>query len=631
MGLSSTQLDLTFVHERDVNGPAQASDEIYVTNIDNDIDFSITRYPGAGNGNLAPDVTINGSNTGLADPWGIAVASSGTIYSLSQFGGASGVGSITVYPPASNGNVAPSATIAGANTGLLYPLGIALDSSANIYVANTLSPSITVYPAGAAGNVAPSATIVGSATGLDFPFDVALDSKRKVYVLNFGARSGGIPNVPSITVYAAGSNGNVTPSQTISGSNTELNDPLGIASDSVNVYVANEHGGPLGQGSITVYAAGSNGNVTPSATIAGSSTGLCGPSRIAIGSTGNLFVTNGCGGAIGAGSVTVYPAGSSGNVTPVATISGSNTGLNNPVGVAIQSFTYVALGDSIPTGQSRVSCPTQVGCTATSPLPATRGYPFRLNDLLRTVKPTSTVHDLAIVSATTVDVTLKQLPQIACPATTNKFCPDLVTITIGANDLGILDPLTLARFLHATQQTRQQVAAMLAAQLANTLMSMVEGVRIRAPRAQIIVLTNYPNPSDPRSCAFVSGAFDDIFFAGSFTGLNEVIQAVANQNGAVFVDAYNQFTNHGIQSGNSWFAGSFCGLQPQGLRPPPFDVLSVARLLLFRSKQGFDPHPNAAGQQCFANVIWEGIKGSLGSHDDAKPPCLDNLNATASP
>jgi len=51
------------------------------------------------------------------------------------------------------------ATIAGGNTGLQEPIGIALDGAGKIYVTNVVSNSITVYAAGASGNATPTATI----------------------------------------------------------------------------------------------------------------------------------------------------------------------------------------------------------------------------------------------------------------------------------------------------------------------------------------------------------------------------------------------------------------------------------------------------------------------------------------
>jgi 6-phosphogluconolactonase (cycloisomerase 2 family) len=63
------------------------------------------------------------------------------------------------------------ATIAGSNTGLASPSGIAVDPAGRfLYVTNYMANgSITVYPTGVSGNVAPTATIAGSNTGLNFP------------------------------------------------------------------------------------------------------------------------------------------------------------------------------------------------------------------------------------------------------------------------------------------------------------------------------------------------------------------------------------------------------------------------------------------------------------------------------
>src|SRR5205085_9507253 len=130
--------------------------------------------------------------------------------------------SITIYANGSNGNSPPIAAIAGSNTGLQVPYGVAFDSSGNIYVANFISDSITVYPSGASGNVAPTTTIAGANTRLKSPAGIALDANNNIYVANFAVNTG----VASVTVYAAGSTGNATPSFSISGANTTLNGPF---------------------------------------------------------------------------------------------------------------------------------------------------------------------------------------------------------------------------------------------------------------------------------------------------------------------------------------------------------------------------------------------------------------------
>src|SRR5438552_2375633 len=124
--------------------------------------------------------------------------------------------SITVYAPGASGNATPTASIAGGNTGLSFPVGIALDGAGNIYVTDVSGNSVTVYAPGASGNTTPTATIAGGNTGLGRPAGIALDGAGNIYVANSGG---------SITVYAAGASGNATPMVTIAGSNTGLTNP----------------------------------------------------------------------------------------------------------------------------------------------------------------------------------------------------------------------------------------------------------------------------------------------------------------------------------------------------------------------------------------------------------------------
>ncbi|HVN63015.1 MAG TPA: hypothetical protein VMT58_00145, partial [Candidatus Binataceae bacterium] len=63
-------------------------------------------------------------------------------------------------------------------TGINFPVAVALDFSGNIYVANFIANSITVYPplGGSTGtlNEAPIATISGGNTGLFNPDGIAI-------------------------------------------------------------------------------------------------------------------------------------------------------------------------------------------------------------------------------------------------------------------------------------------------------------------------------------------------------------------------------------------------------------------------------------------------------------------------
>lgn len=306
---------------------------IYVTNVRAN---SVTVYAKGANGDVPPIAAIAGSHTALRIPQGIALDAARNIYVVNH----SGLGSVTVYPAGANGNVAPTQTISGSKTGMNGPEGIALDSSRNIYVANSFGGasglgSVTVYPAGANGNVAPITTISGSNTGLNFPEGITLDASLNVYVTTFVGGPSGLGNV---SVYAAGANGNVAPIRTITGSNTRLHGPVGIAlGGRGGIYVVNyDSPSRPAPGSVTVYPAGANGNVAPLRTISGSNTGLFGSLGIARAAGGNIHVANQQGGVGRLGSVTVYASGANGNVAPIRTISGSQTRLSHPAGVAVR-------------------------------------------------------------------------------------------------------------------------------------------------------------------------------------------------------------------------------------------------------------------------------------------------------
>jgi len=310
---------------------------IYVTQgLNGDDSGNIEVYPLTATGNIAPATTIAGESTDIEDAHKCAFDASGNIYVTSKTNS-----SVLVFAAGASGDVAPISTISGSNTGLVQPTGIAVDSTGKIYVADYGAedpggPSVFIFAAGANGNVAPVATITGAATGLVFPNGLALDSSGKIYVANEGTNQA----TSSVTVYAAGATGNAAPLATISGSATLLNDPHGLALDAAgNIYVANlppPAGAPAGaagpgpSGSVLVFAAGSTGNVAPKTTITGSSTLLSRPNGISLDALGNIYVADNS-----ANAVLVFTAGATGNVAPISNISGANTGFSDLHGVTV--------------------------------------------------------------------------------------------------------------------------------------------------------------------------------------------------------------------------------------------------------------------------------------------------------
>jgi hypothetical protein len=241
--------------------------------------------------------------------------------------------SIDVFAPGTNGDVAPIRTISGPSTGIgpgYGPDDVKVDAAGDVFASNFNSDSITEYAPGASGDVAPICTISGSNTGLDDNDDISIAPDGTIYAGNFYGNS--------VEVFGPGSCGNVTPERIITGSATGLGEVDGLGVDAAgNLYVDNTLGG-----SIEVFAPGANGNVAPVDTIAGSLTGLTGPDDIVVGFGGELYVTNGFNSG---DSVLVFAPGANGNVAPVQDISGPSTELGAPDDLAVDASGNIFVTD----------------------------------------------------------------------------------------------------------------------------------------------------------------------------------------------------------------------------------------------------------------------------------------------
>ncbi len=207
-----------------------------------------------------------------------------------------------------------------------------------IYVANAPYPtgSVTVYTKHADGNVAPVQTISGSNTGLVEPAGIAVDNAGKFYVSDvFGARGkseGGPSQQGVVFVFAAKADGNVKPIATI---HDGLNYPNGVAFDRTgNLYVANFQGCD-----ITVYAARTY-KLIRTITSAGSY-GLCYIDGIGLDDAGNTYVVDtpytGHDAYSYSGFILVFGPGANGRVLPIRVIAGPLTKLTGPYGIAVNS------------------------------------------------------------------------------------------------------------------------------------------------------------------------------------------------------------------------------------------------------------------------------------------------------
>lgn len=211
-------------------------------------------------------------------------------------------------------------------------------TSGKIYVANASYPagSVTVYTKHADGNVAPVQTISGSNTGLVQPEGIAVDDAGKFYVSDsFGSRvksDDGASQQGVVFVFAAKADGNVKPMATI---HDGLNYPDGVAFDRTgNLYVANFEGCD-----ITVYAARTY-KLIRTITSAGSY-GLCYIDGIALDGAGNTYVVDtpysGHDTSSYSGFILVFGPGANGHVLPIRVLAGPLTKLTAPYGIAVNS------------------------------------------------------------------------------------------------------------------------------------------------------------------------------------------------------------------------------------------------------------------------------------------------------
>lgn len=250
--------------------------------------------------------------------------------------------SVDIYRTHQHGAAKPVESIKGPATGLSGPAAVAVDANHNVYVAGSnyqYESVVTVYPAGDYGNVAPTQTITGPDTQMGVATGIAVDSGGNIYVSNW---FGGTPCVGSVTVYAAGANGDATPIAQIKGMKTGLCDPGGIATDSKrNIYVTS---GQQYSSAVKIYAAGSNGNVRPMAEISGKRTLLYDPAGITLDALGNIYVSSDA-----AGTLTKYRAGAHDDAKPVQAIYGIRTKLQFANGIAVDPSDEIYANNTVRT------------------------------------------------------------------------------------------------------------------------------------------------------------------------------------------------------------------------------------------------------------------------------------------
>ena len=278
-----------------------------------------------------------------------------------------GVGSALAFTPGFIATVAgdgsagyngDSITATGAE--LNQPYAVAVDSAGNLYIADNSNNLIRkVNSSGTITTVAGDGTagyngdnIAATTAELDQPFSVAVDSAANLYIADFQNNLIRKVNASGIITSVAGNGTAGYNGDNITATSAELYNPSSVTVDSAgNLYIADSQNNRIRKvdtsDNITTVAgngtAGYNGD-----SIAATSAELNNPSAVAVDSAGNLYIADQQGQRI-------RKVGTSGNITTVAgngtagyngdNIAATSAQLHLPYGVAVDSAGNLYIAD----------------------------------------------------------------------------------------------------------------------------------------------------------------------------------------------------------------------------------------------------------------------------------------------
>jgi sugar lactone lactonase YvrE len=326
-----------------------------------------------------PPGSANGTGPGAQfnEPYGVAADTSGNVYVADAANHIirkiDSAGNVTTLA-GSAGNPG-SADRTGSAAQFNFPQAVAVDTSGNVYVADTNNNTIRkIDSAGNVTTLAGSPGVTGSADGtgsaaqFNFPSGVAVDTSDNVYVADQGNST--IRQITSggVVTTLAGSAGNFG-SADGTGSAALFNAPSGVAVDtSGNVYVADTVNGTIRKvtsAGVVTTLAGSPGNLG-SADGTGSAALFAGPSSVAVDSSGNVYVAdtyNNTIRAITPAGVVTTLAGSAAAFPGNVDGTGGAARFNSPSGVAADSSGNVYVADTFNDTIRKITTPGGVVTT----------------------------------------------------------------------------------------------------------------------------------------------------------------------------------------------------------------------------------------------------------------------------
>jgi len=267
-----------------------------------------------------------------------------------------------------------------------------------------------------------------------------------------------------------------------------------------------------------------------------------------------------------------------------AVTTGAGLGASPALADDVTVHRYAALGDSYASG---AGVPNTVDQTCSR---SDRNYPALVNSALTP----GTRQDVTCGGATTEDLNSAQFPSVAPQLDALSKDTDLVTLTIGGNDigfgdiivrcvsLGLLNPLGSPCKTSYTWTGHDELAVTIE-NTAPKISKALDDIRGRAPHAKILV-TGYPAilPDDGSNCpSVVSIAKGDApWLRDTHKHLNSMIAKQAAEHGAVYVDTYSKSVGHDV-------------CKPVGTR--------WVEPLITNAAAPF--HPNAAGEKSMADSV----------------------------
>ncbi|MFT6289570.1 MAG: streptogramin lyase, partial [Ilumatobacter sp.] len=290
----------------------------------------------AGTAGSTGEDNANGISASFNYPVGVAVDGSGNVYVADQFNHLirkiSPTGDVTTLAGTAGSTGANNAN--GTSASFNYPTGVAVDGSGHVYVADSsnhlirkISPSgVVTTLAGDAGN---SGAVDGNGTSASFnkPFGVAVDGSGYVYVADQDNHL--IRKISPAGVVTTLAGDGSFGEDNANGISASFNNPVGVAVDgSGNVYVADQSNHLIRKISPTgdvTTLAGTAGN-SGEDNANGTSASFSYPSGVAVDGSGNVYVAD-------YGNHLIRKISPSGDVTTLAGTAG-NSGAVNANGIS---------------------------------------------------------------------------------------------------------------------------------------------------------------------------------------------------------------------------------------------------------------------------------------------------------